>query len=669
MHKIFQTALILLLIAGLTLLLKPEHKPAAIDKSSFVAVSTDSNLIAGTRQDFVIYALNPSGEKPSPENARKLSAQLSLQTAESRQPSILNSEARQLSDGAYVVSFEIPEQIMQKPAKLEINCQESHNPIFRGEVEVGRSTTLLVMPPPVVVYAGDWLNIRIAAACRKTGTGIFKAPIRVKLSGPGGHQTVNRIIQTDIDGTAMFTTHINNNSAGGRYSCEFTYGKETVRVTLNIKSIAAKNQLRSKLLQDKNLNPIRTIFESGKTLTEPQHYYFATPLSQQSDDEGLKEVTLERSQIFLSYDCPNSVWRQIEVWQNGKIHYASDLQLVSGRISVSFKSPLQSNMPVKLKLWYLNDSGIKAFEKTFYRTGEQLTPISMFFKEADNLLPDNGSAMLASRALASKGLLTSNHADKIRINQSEPAPEQIIEPIVSPATAFSIVQETPARLLQADVRRRSGKRFFLVDTELQLNRYKFSSIRIWHNPRRFFGSLLRSLTFERSNIAFLIGEAEVRALRLQYLSMAERPAELEKLEGLLAPLCEFFEFCQDKPELRDAWQPGILRAASRLEKCIYIPENLSQAIKSYKIDMAIIGPFMPVLPLELPLASLLPALKAGGKVSLVSGERQTPINLVGDVSIFSSKSFSGKDERFETLLNTREMPVVVELDFSGSRDN
>ncbi|MBU1107402.1 MAG: hypothetical protein KKB51_12085 [Candidatus Riflebacteria bacterium] len=669
MHKIFQTALVLLLIAGFTLLLKPGQKPEDVDKSSFVAVSADSAIIAGNRQDFVIYVLNPAGKAPSPENAKKLTARLNLPSANTQQPVILQSEAKRLSDGAYVASFEIPEQISQQPATLEINCQESRKLIFRDEAKTGRSVALLVLPPPAIVYAGDWLNIRIAAVCRKTGQGIFKIPVRVKFTIPGGHQTVNRVIHTDIDGTAIFSTHINSSAAGGHYSCEFFCGMETVRVNLNIKGITAKHQQRVKLLQNRNLSPISTMLKSGKNPAEAQQYYFASPLSQQTNSEGLNAVTLEKGQIFLNYNCPDSVWRQIEVWQNGRIHYSSDLQLASGRISVSFRTPLQSNMPVKLKLWYLNDNGIKIYEQTFYQAGEHQTPISMFFKEADSLIAENGSTILARQALVTKGLLTSNQGSRIRINQADRLPEQIIESVPQPVTEFIVIQETPARLLESDVRRMADKRFFLVDTELQLSRYKFSNIRIWHNPRRFFGSLVGSLMAERSNIAFLIGEAEARTLRLPYMSLAARSVELEKLEGLLAPLCEFFEFCQDKPELLDAWQPGILRATSRLAECIFIPDKLAKAVKAHKIDTTRIGPFTPVLPFELPLAELLPALKSGGKVILVSGDRQMPINLAGDVSIFSSKSFSGKKERFEKLLNTRAIPVVVELDFSGSRDN
>ncbi|EKD83077.1 MAG: hypothetical protein ACD_39C00902G0002 [uncultured bacterium] len=121
--------------------------------------------------------------------------------------------------------------------------------------------------------------------------------------------------------------------------------------------------------------------------------------------------------------------------------------------------------------------------------------------------------------------------------------------------------------------------------------------------------------------------------------------------------------------MRNAWQPGILRATSRLAEHVFIPEKLAEALKVHQVDTTQIGPFSPVLPYEILIESLMPALKPGGKVSLISSDRQMPINLSGDVSIFSSKSFSGKDERFEKLVNTRALPVVVELDFSATRDN
>jgi hypothetical protein len=336
---------------------------------------------------------------------------------------------------------------------------------------------------------------------------------------------------------------------------------------------------------------------------------------------------------------------------------------------LSFQSPLLPDTPLKLKLWYLDNDGIKIFEQNLYLTGETQTPINLFFKGAERVFGDGGSALLAERALTGTGFFADNQAGKVHINSVSHDFNQIIEPVIPPAADFNIIRETPARLLSSDIQHRPGKRFFLVTDELQLSRYKFSSLRIWHQPRRLLGSLIGSLMLERANISYLIGEAEIRSLRLQYLSGAERPAELEKLEGLLAPLSEFYEFCQSSPELKDSWESGILRAIKRVSEYIAIPEKLAAALKKTPADTGRIGPFSPVLPAEVTLDALMPAIKPGGKVLLTSSERQMPINLSGDVSIFSSRSFSGKEERFEKLVNTRSLPVVVELDFSSPAGN
>jgi hypothetical protein len=82
-----------------------------------------------------------------------------------------------------------------------------------------------------------------------------------------------------------------------------------------------------------------------------------------------------------------------------------------------------------------------------------------------------------------------------------------------------------------------------------------------------------------------------------------------------------------------------------------------------------IGPFSPILPGEVAVEELLPALKGGGRALLANSNRRLPINLSGDVSVFHSKSFSGKDERFDKLINTRTLPIVVELDFNDVDDN
>lgn len=669
MYKILKIAVVLLLIIGLALQFKPEPEPQTIVIDSFVTVSADSSLLAGSRQDFVIYLLNPRGEAPAPESYQKLGARLLLSGTGDKGTFVLESDARPLSDGAYVVSFDIPDGSLNKQATLEVIARENDTLIYRGEATIERNVALMVLPPPEVIYAGNWLQLRVAVLCRKSGRGIFKVPVRVKLILPGGQQTVNRVIHSDIDGTAMFTTHLNNNTAAGIYSVEFSHGKEMVSVRLDVKSMSNKRRAREDAIQQKVANPISAIMASDIIAPVPQKYWFATKTSQQGTNESLHDVTIEKNQIYLSYRCPGSSWRQIEVWQNGRIHYTSDLQLESGRISLSFKIPLQSDTPISLKLWHLDANGIQVCEQKFFRRGEQETPISMFFRKTDEMFENKGSEILARRALAAPGIFSSNLGSRIRITNTSQTISQHIEPVIPPASEFVIVRETPARLLKSDVYKKSARRFFLVDNELQLDRYRFSTIRIWHHPRRLLGSMIRALMLERSNIAFLIGEAELRVLRLQHMSVAERQAELEKLEGLLAPMIEFYEYSKDDAKLRAAWHPGILRATNRMREHIFIPEKLAQAIKEASIDSSKIGPFSPVLPGEVTLENLLAALRPGGKVSLVSNERQMPINLSGDVSIFSSKSFSGKDEQFEKLINTRALPVVVELDFTGTKDN
>jgi len=666
MHNFVKTALLVATIFGLTLLLYKPPQPQEVDRTSFVAVSADSAMIAGSRQDFAIYTLNPQGNSPVPLAAGNLVATLVIP---GKEPLTIKTEAKHISDGAYTASFNVPDTHLPPQATLEIRHKTSGRPIFRGQAKIGRETTLLVMPPPEVIYAGSWLNIRVATICRKSGKGIFRAPVRAKLTTPGGQQTVNRVIHSDIDGMAVFTTHINNNAAGGIYRCELSHGREKISLHLNIRSMSEKRRNRTMAIQNRDINPLVNLLETSPKTAEMQHYYFATSLRQLDRKAVFDEVNIDRNKIFLSYRCPNSSWRQIEVWQNGRLHYSSDLQIDSGRISLSFKTPLLTDIPIKLKLWFLDNDGIKTYEQAFYMADEQQTPINLFVKSADRIFGDDGGAQLAGRAFAFPGLFADNQDGKVRTTAITTELDQTIEPLAKPAIDFNIIRETPARLLSSDMRYRPGRRFFLVDDELQLSRYKFSNLRIWHHPRRFLGSLIGALMLERASIDFIIGEAEIRALRLQYLSFAEKPAELEKLEGLLAPLCEFYEFCQGDPGLKNEWEHVILRAASRMSDYVTIPAKMATAIRNTHIDTDRIGPFSPVLPAEVLLDQLMPALKPGGKVLLTSSERQMPINLSGDVSIFSSKSFSGKDERFEKLVNTRAVPVVVELDFSGSAGN
>jgi hypothetical protein len=193
-----------------------------------------------------------------PDNTSSLVASLMFPTPG---PLTIKSDAKFISEGAYTVSFNIPDIALPPQATLEIRNRESGQPIFRGPAPTGRVITLVTMPPPEIIYAGSWLSIRIATLCRKSGKGIFKTPVRAKLMTPGGQNTVNRVVHSDIDGMAVFTTHINNNAAGGIYKCELSHGHEKVVLHLNIKSMSEKRRKRAMTIQNRDINPLARLLE------------------------------------------------------------------------------------------------------------------------------------------------------------------------------------------------------------------------------------------------------------------------------------------------------------------------------------------------------------------------------------------------------------------------
>jgi len=664
MRKFLPLILLAAIIVGLAVFLQRPALPP-LPAKLFLTLSTDGPLQPGQTHELLLHAFSRQQERLIRETALRLSASISQSASDSARFPTETITFVQQRDGSYRGQLELPENIQGTATISVFPTGYPEKELIRSNITCSNSPGLLILPPSAPVHPGNWVSFRIALINRKSGKGIFKAPVRVKMKTPAGHDTVNRVVLTDLHGTCLFTTHLHNSSAYGIHDFEFSTGNTVQFLPMPVLPQPDRFVVAQKLIRNEPglLSSISSAFLSSLTLASPPIHILKNGNTASETAGGLlDEFKVESDQAFITYDCTGSDYRHVEIWQNGHLIYSSDLQLESGRISVPFPHPPEPSQPLFTKIWEIRGNSLQVQEKSALPPGRNPSPVLSFLKDAADYLHGTNHFELASMFFTSPGFMAVNQPNKLLSLTSESAPQMIpaqqgLPPQPADPERFFTASETSGR---------SFKRFFLVDDELALGRYRFSGIRIWLYPPRFFTSLIASFRNQPANVDFLIGEAECRALRFVFLSIADQPAELEKMEGILAVLAELNDYAAAHPERATNWRPGLKRAVGRLAKLIHTPASIRPAPHTSAPEESRFGPFSPVQTFEITLDKLYQALKPGGKVTLKTGERGIPLALSGDSVTFRSRSLPGLNNRPDHLINTRTEPVIVELDFSES---
>ncbi len=642
---------------------QPDSVPT-IPEQIFFVVSADGPAQSGQPQEIIVTAFSRNKDSLARETGLQLSAGLEMNAASPSQL-IAYTNLQPSSDGSYHACFNIPENYSGKASFNIFPAGARKNPAFTAAIQVMADNGLAVLPPTTPIQPGNWLSFRIALINRKTANGIFRQPIRVKMQTPAGHQTVNRVVQTDIHGTAVFTTHIHEHAAPGLYKFEFTNGDAKQSLEIPVFSRPEQLQLLNQFFTSRPglIQPIAPHFLQISSLATPPAYIVTQTIP--ANMKMLSEIRCETGQAFLTYACPGSAYRQIEVWQNGQVIYNSDLQLAAGRISIPFPHPVEQAQPLLFKLWQINDRVLKIQEQAILPSDKRLTPAIALLRDAPTQLRIPSDRDFCTMFFSRPGITSISGALTVEsFTGQQPPALQLLEP-----SRYAFDRD-PERFLSGDyVCPQSHKRFFLVDNELNLGKYRFSTMKIWLDPAAFFSSVLAALRINNATIDYFIGEAECRAIRFNFLGIEDQAAELERLEGLIGILAELKDLAAARPDAATDWAPALARAIRRINSLTHVPDSLRGIIRSQAETDNKVGPFSPVLPAEIGLEKLMSALKPGGKVGLHTGERVIPMNLSGNTAVYGGKNQPGQEGRLERLMNLRSIPVIVELDFTDPDSN
>lgn len=643
---------LLALLLSAILLLTGCQEPPLPSESIFI-ISADGFPEPGKQQDFLIYQMKPDFEllsQPLPINAR-----LEVPSENGKFRTLCENISTQTRIQPRHCSFMIPSHITD--AEIFLNLYSTgftEHLLYSQKIRLNKNLCLIAARPDRQIFCGDWLNLKFAVFNPRDLRGHFKFPLRVKLTTPFGITTANRLVSSEIDGMADFTTLINANSPPGLYRVDVTAGNSNAEILLPIAGSGKKAGMLSDRLKISGVNLLSETLKSQENRAgELFSYQFP------SRQRLLKNIKHGNQQLNVDYDfsSSNPGFRIIELWKNGTNLNQSELSIDNGNSSLSLPRQLPRGVPLKIKLWCIDKGKLIVDEKmTFFEIdGSENNPD---FSRLKNLCGD----IPIESFLNSPSLTFSNHSE---LSHPISSNTYLIENDEFSRTSHSTIGADNRQLHKiSSYSGRAWNRFILVENEIDLSKLDFEKLKIHLSPELFYRRFIASLYQPLPDIQTLISQGEARVARFRFLNIPDQTSEREKLEGLLIPLAEFILQTSAIPQELESLYQRALNLLQNLKSLIFIPDVLLLQTKNLRSSPQSIGPTPPFLDRILSEELVNRASRTGGKIRIETSGGSFPVNLNSTVVDYRNRSEAGKS--IQKLVNLRTDPVLIELIFKDS---
>lgn len=598
------------------------HQKYSIGNTSLYTaiLSTDGNIVPGKRQDFLISLFKDTDNNRIFESKVRIALKINYQTTnEEKKEEIIHLVCNRPGKyfGTFIFPENIPETIVETSVFIE---REKNTPILTCKIPVKKETTIIVQPPKTQCYIGDTITFKLASVDQKSGLSKFKIPIRVRLVPPSGYTTLNRVITTGLDGLANFETRIHPASPEGYYNFIFSYNNFTQKISLYIKH-----------------NDNKEIYNHIPTYS---HF------SNNENSGFIYNLICEETNALLAYGCPESEHRQIEIWQNGKLHYYSDLALEGGTISLVFdkSNPLLSGCPTLFKIWQLKDNHVLSHEKVRYLPFNNPNEIGQFLKEVNYEFQNTEKDKLAL-SFSRKGFIGATNKISIdNLTQTYSLDLKNIYP--TPKNEISIsYYENLLNNTSEEV-----TNFCLVDKEINIKDLK--KCKIFLNTVNFLNSYLEVLSKKTNTLENLLQESICRCDIFPYLDIPSQNKEKQEIEGLLIPISEIYNYLNKYQNERKNNVLSIISSVNKIRNITFIPAEFTFDIEKNKNNLTSI-PMLDINPVKRSLQSIQGLLRPTGQVLLKSQNSSKQIELNKSEIIISS-------ENFDKIINLRPTPLIIQ---------
>ena len=585
-------------------------------------ISTDGNITPGIRQDFLINIFKEIDGQRTFESRINLGIQFIMPmvdgtTREARIPLTF------AMPGKYTCSCDFPAELDYTTVKAVLYPDNRvDKPILTCEIPVKKERAIVVQPPANQVRAGSKVSFKLASVDKKNGLSIFKIPVRVKLIAPSGLTTLNRVVTTDSDGLANFETEIHPASPEGFYTFVFQSGSFEQKISIYVKGNDSEPKLSS-------LETIPT-YSSDKDNNETCGYIFN--LNCQSGD------------TLLAYGCPDSDHRQIEIWQNGKLHYFSNLDLEGGTVSLILQKPLLAGCPALFKVWQISGNEVSTHEKIRYIPPHNKNEFNLFLTELNSEFQNTEKDKLAL-ALARKGYIgTSKKLSVTNLTKEQSQNLKEIYPNPLNEIPLSYYQDFIIGASEAT----PEPRFSIVDSEMKLKASE--TYKIYLSSKSFLESYINHTRESEHNLTNLLQEAICRVDNYNSLDIPGQNEELEALEGLLIPLSEAFVYLQNFPEVKKQFFSPILSTANRIKNITFIPAEFIFEYSKGVYDIEAV-PMLNIHPMNRSFQSIQGLFKQTGKIQISNDAASETIDL--------NQSVISLPQGSTHITNLRSLPIVI----------
>ena len=595
------------------------------DKIYTAVVSTDGSIVPGHSQDFLINLLRNTDDKRVFSDHIKANIRLTMHLTDGtiKEDTV---PLTYLKPGKFLCTYRFPENLEETNVDMLVYPdRRTDKPILNCQIPVKNEKAVIIKEPKNQVFTGDNLLFQLASVEKKTSFPLFKIPIRVKLITPSGYTTINRVITTDTEGLANFETNIHSASPAGIYTFLFQSDNFEQKISINVKDEAEKLIARS----------------------FPAMYEL---LDNPNDNSGfIFNLNCEQQGSLIAYGCPESEHRQIEIWQNGKLQYYSNLELEGGTVSIILQKPLLAGCPVLFKVWLINKNRVISHEKIRYLPPHQINKASSFLKDVNSEFQNTERDKLAI-FLSRKGFIgaSSNIIVENLTKTSSPNLKAIY-----PNSKNEIPLTYYENLLQAEnqTNDKHNSDFFLVENEFTAK--PDSKLTILLDTSYFLKNYIKYLSQKEVSINNLLQESICRVDRFQYLDLQEQQDEIEKLEGLLIPISEIYSYLNKFPQKKPLFANQILSCINKMKNIVFIPAEFTFDLSNIKENQLNNLPMLDIKPISRSLQSIQGLFKSNGKILIKKDNKATEIELKNSEITISS-------ENCDSIINLRSTPLIIE---------
>ena len=595
------------------------------DKLYTAIVSTDGSIVPGHSQDFLVNLFKNTDNQRSFSDHIKASIKLKMQLTDGTTKEDIVPLSF-LKPGKFICSYLFPENLEETNVEMVVfPGKRTDKPILTCTIPVKNEKAIVIKEPDKQIYTGDNIHFELASVEKATSFPLFKTPIRVKLIAPSGFTTINRIVTTDTDGLATFETNIHPSSPEGTYTFVFLSDNFEQKVSVNIKDKSEKL----------SANKFPTVYELIDNPNENSGFIF--------------NLNCEPQGSLMAYGCTESEHRQIEIWQNGKLQYYSNLKLEGGTVSLILQKPLLAGCPVLFKVWQINKDKITSHEKVRYLPPHQQNRASLFLKDVNSEFQNTERDRL-SIFLSRKGYIAAPSNISIENLTKISSPDlKAVFPAPSNEIPISYYEEI---LLNDEKSDDDQTEFYLAEHEFSLKGMNKCTVLL--DTPTFLTHYLKKLSGKKPCLDNLLKESVCRADRFQYLDLQEQNDELEKLEGLLIPISEIYSYLNKFPQKKAVYSSQILSCVNKIKNIIFIPAEYTFDISKEKEDNLYYLPMLDIKPVSRSLQSIQGLLKPTGKILLKKDDKTSELELNNPEINISSKDC-------DSITNLRSTPLIIEV--------